>query len=58
MEGNASVNYPIALPGPATNIEKQSLIKSGDTLYKVRVPMVVTDLTDAAKIIFIIMSSD
>lgn len=58
MEGNASVNYPITLPGPATNIQTQALIKSSDTPYKVRVPMIVTDLTDATKITFIVMRSD
>lgn len=58
MEGNASVNYPITLPGPATNIQTQALIKSGDVPYKVRAPMVVTDLTDATKITFIVMRSD
>lgn len=56
--GNAAVNYPIALPGPAQKISTTPLLLSSATPFKVRVPMVVTDLTDATKITFLVMRAD
>lgn len=56
--GNAAVNYPIALPGPAQIITSTPLLLSSATPFKVRVPMVVTDLTDATKITFLVMRAD
>ncbi len=56
--GNAAVNYPITLPGSAQLITTTPLLLSSATPYKVRVPMVITDLTDATKITFLVMRAD
>ncbi|WP_250391836.1 phage tail protein [Escherichia coli] len=58
ISGNAAVYYPISLPAPAQVITTTPLLLSSATPYKVRVPMVITDLTDATKATFLVLRSD
>ncbi len=58
ISGNAAVYYQISLPAPAQVITTTPLLLSSATPYKVRVPMVITDLTDATKATFLVLRSD
>lgn len=58
VNGDALVNYPIALPAAAQNVTTTPLVVSTATNRPTTSVMVVTDLTTATKATFIVKRSD
>lgn len=58
VNGDALVNYPIALPAAAQNVTTTPLVLSTGTNRPTTSVMVVTDLTTATKATFIVKRSD
>ncbi|EOB3111594.1 hypothetical protein ACIJH7_003613 [Yersinia enterocolitica] len=58
VNGDALVNYPIALPAAAQNVTTTPLVLSTGTNRPATSVMVVTDLTTATKATFIVKRSD
>ena len=58
MNGDALVNYPIALPAAAQNVTTTPLVLSTEANRPITSVMVVTDLTTATKATFIVKRSD
>ena len=58
VNGDALVNYPITLPGPAQNITTTPLLLSTGTAQPTTSVMVVTDLTTATKATFVVKRSN